>query len=616
MKEEKLTGRGKAKLVVRYLRPVAWLFALGLLMSLFSQVFNALIPQIVRVTVDSVLGTEKPQLPAALAGALPIEALRADPAMALVWAAGAVVLFAVLRGFAIFGQRLFLARGSEGFVKGIRDELFSHIQRLPFAWHTAHQTGEMIQRCTSDVEVVRTFVCTQLVEVIRTVILVAVYLYAMFSMNVKLSLVSLAFIPVVALSSGLFYGRIAARFKVADEAEGELTTMVQENLTGVRVVRAFGRESFELGKFNEKNDRFSELWIKLGRVLAVYWASGTLLTCLQVMVILILGVVEAVRGELTLGGFLAFVSYNSTLAWPVRSLGRVLADMSKAGVSMDRVAYILRAEEERELPGAAEAPMDGDIVFSHVSFGYEGQEVLRDVSFTVPAGSTFAILGGTGSGKSTLVHLLDRLYDLGEGQGEITIGGRDIRLIERGYLRRNIGLVLQEPFLFSRTIRENIAAPRPGAAEAEIRRAAAIACVDEAVTEFADGYDTLVGESGVTLSGGQKQRVAIARMLISGAPVMVFDDSLSAVDSETDAKIRAALRESLGRATVILISHRITTLMQAERILVLENGQVSDIGTHEELISRPGIYREIYDIQMSSDDRRLIEEGGRAHAGI
>lgn len=616
MKEEKLTGSGKAKLVVRYLRPVAWLFALGLLMSLFSQVFNALIPQIVRVTVDSVLGTEKPQLPAALAGALPIETLRADPAMALVWAAGAVVLFAVLRGFAIFGQRLFLARGSEGFVKGIRDELFSHIQRLPFAWHTAHQTGEMIQRCTSDVEVVRTFVCTQLVEVIRTVILVAVYLYAMFSMNVKLSLVSLAFIPVVALSSGLFYGRIAARFKVADEAEGELTTMVQENLTGVRVVRAFGRESFELGKFNEKNDRFSELWIKLGRVLAVYWASGTLLTCLQVMVILILGVVEAVRGELTLGGFLAFVSYNSTLAWPVRSLGRVLADMSKAGVSMDRVAYILRAEEERELPGAAEAPMDGDIVFSHVSFGYEGQEVLRDVSFTVPAGSTFAILGGTGSGKSTLVHLLDRLYDLGEGQGEITIGGRDIRLIERGYLRRNIGLVLQEPFLFSRTIRENIAAPRPGAAEAEIRRAAAIACVDEAVTEFADGYDTLVGERGVTLSGGQKQRVAIARMLISGAPVMVFDDSLSAVDSETDAKIRAALRESLGRATVILISHRITTLMQAERILVLENGQVSDIGTHEELISRPGIYREIYDIQMSSDDRRLIEEGGGAHAGI
>lgn len=616
MKEEKLTGRGKAKLVTRYLRPVVWLFALGLLMSLFSQIFNALIPQIVRVTVDSILGTEEPQLPGLIADALPLEALRADPAAALLWAAGAVVLLALLRGLAIFGQRLFLAKGSEGFVKGIRDELFSHIQRLPFAWHTAHQTGEMIQRCTSDVEVVRTFVCTQLVDVIRTVITIVVYLWAMFAMNTKLALVSLAFVPVVALSSGLFYGRIAARFKTADEAEGELTTMVQENLTGVRVVRAFGRESFELDKFNVKNDRFSELWIKLGHVLAVYWASGTLLTCLQVMVILILGVVEAVNGELSLGGFLVFVSYNSTLAWPVRNLGRVLADMSKAGVSMERVAYILRAEEERELPGAEDAPMDGDIVFSHVSFGYEGADVLHDVSFTVPAGSTFAILGGTGSGKSTLVHLLDRLYDLGEGQGSITIGGRDIRLIRREHLRRSIGLVLQEPFLFSRTIRENIAASRPGADEASIRRAAGIACVDEAISEFPDGYGTLVGERGVTLSGGQKQRVAIARMLMGETPIMVFDDSLSAVDSETDAKIRAALRESLAKATVILISHRITTLMQADRILVLENGRVSDIGTHEELISRPGIYREIYDIQMSSDDRKLIEEGGEAHAGI
>lgn len=616
MKEEKLTGRGKAKLVTRYLRPVVWLFALGLLMSLFSQIFNALIPQIVRVTVDSILGTEEPQLPALIADALPLEALRSDPAMALLWAAGAVVIFAVLRGVAIFGQRLFLAKGSEGFVKGIRDELFSHIQRLPFAWHTAHQTGEMIQRCTSDVEVVRTFVCTQLVDVIRTIIIIVVYLWAMFAMNTRLALVSLAFVPLVALSSGLFYGRIAARFKTADEAEGELTTMVQENLTGVRVVRAFGRESFELDKFNVKNDRFSELWIKLGHVLAVYWASGTLLTCLQVMVILILGVVEAVNGELSLGGFLAFVSYNSTLAWPVRNLGRVLADMSKAGVSMDRVAYILRAEEERELPGAEDADMSGDIVFSHVSFGYEGTEVLRDVSFTVPAGSTFAILGGTGSGKSTLVHLLDRLYDLGEGQGSITIGGRDIRLIRRDHLRRSIGLVLQEPFLFSRTIRENIAAARPGAGEEEIRHAADIACVDEAISEFPDGYGTLVGERGVTLSGGQKQRVAIARMLMGETPIMVFDDSLSAVDSETDAKIRTALRESLERATVILISHRITTLMQADRILVLENGRVSDIGTHEELISRPGIYREIYDIQMSSDDRKLIEEGGEAHAGI
>ena len=328
------------------------------------------------------------------------------------------------------------------------------------------------------------------------------------------------------------------------------------------------------------------------------------------MVIVLVGTVYTVRGEMTLGTFLAFVSYNSYLSWPVRSLGRVLSDMSKAGVSMDRVGYILKAPRETDVPDAVDTPAQGDIVFDHVTFGYGEQRVLEDVSFTIPQGSTFAILGGTGSGKSTLVHLLDRLYDV--EQGSITIGGRNIRDFRRDGLRRQIGLVLQEPFLFSKTIRENIAATRPDATEEEIRRAAAIACVDEAITEFPDGYDTVVGERGVTLSGGQKQRVAIARMLLQNAPVMIFDDSLSAVDAETDTKIRAALRENLGDATVILISHRVTTLMQADQILVLEDGHVADIGTHAELITRPGIYKDIYDIQMSSDDRRLIEEGGEA----
>ena len=284
--------------------------------------------------------------------------------------------------------------------------------------------------------------------------------------------------------------------------------------------------------------------------------------------------------------------------------------MSKAGVSIDRVGYILYAPEENDQPEADETPVEGDIVFDHVSFGYGDQEVLKDVSFTVPHGTTFAILGGTGSGKSTLVHLLDRLYNLQEGKGRITIGGHDLQMFRRDHLRRHIGLVLQEPFLFSQTIRENITATCPDATEQELRWAASVACVDEAITEFPDGYDTVVGERGVTLSGGQKQRVAIARMLLQKAPIMIFDDSLSAVDAETDAKIRAALRENLGDATVILISHRVTTLMHADQILVLEDGRVSDMGTHQDLISRPGIYKEIYDIQMSSDDRRLIEEGG------
>ena len=606
----KLPRREKAALIWRFLKPVVGFFVAALLSACLSMAFNALTPQIVKVTVDNILGSKAPEATDFFTRLLPLERLRENPAQSLLYAALAVMAVAVLRGVCSFGQRYYLGRGSEGFVKGIRDGLFGHIQRLSFAWHKAHSTGDMIQRCTSDVDVIRSFVCNQLVEVVRTVFLIALYLTIMFSMNVRLSLISLAFIPIVGLSSGVFYRKISSRFQAADEAEGELTTCAQENLTGVRVVRAFGREKFEVDRFNEKNQRFSTLWIKLGKLLSIYWASGTFLTCLQVMVIILAGTVEAVHGEMTLGAFLAFVTYNESLAWPVRSLGRVLSDMSKAGVSLDRVGYILKAPEEVDAPEAENASCDGDIVFDHVTFGYEGQEILKDLSFTVPRGTTLGILGGTGSGKSTLVHLLDRLYDLGEGQGSITIGGRDIRTIRRDCLRRQIGLVLQEPFLFSQTIRENIAATCPRAPEEELRHAAAVACVDEAITEFPEGYGTMVGERGVTLSGGQKQRVAIARMLMQKAPLMVFDDSLSAVDAETDAKIRAALREQMEGATVILISHRITTLMQADRILVLDNGRVADMGTHAELIARPGIYREIYDIQMSSDDRQLLEEGG------
>lgn len=610
----KLSQREKAGLIWRYLRPVVMFFVVALGSSCLSNVFHALTPQIIRITVDSVLGEEAAELPKVLTRWVTLEQLRAEPLYALWYAAVAVMILALLRGICSYFQRVYLSKGSEGFVKGIRDSLFSHIQHLSFRWHTAHSTGDMIQRCTSDVDVIRGFVCNQLVEVVRTVFLIALYLSIMIAMNVELAVISALFIPIVALSSGVFYNKISDRFQVADEAEGELTTCAQENLTGVRVVRAFGRERFEEQKFNEKNDNFSRLWIKLGHLLSVYWASGTFLTCLQVMVIILAGVVITVRGEMTLGDFLAFVTYNTSLSWPVRSLGRVLADMSKAGVSMDRVGYILVAPEETDEPDAEDVPVAGDIVFDHVTFGYGEQTVLQDVSFTIPEGSTFAILGGTGSGKSTVVHLLDRLFEV--EHGSITIGGRDLRQFRRSALRRQIGLVLQEPFLFSKTIGENIAATNPTATPEEIRAVASIACVDEAITEFPDGYETVVGERGVTLSGGQKQRVAIARMLLQKAPVMIFDDSLSAVDAETDTRIRKALKENLGSSTVILISHRITTLMQADRILVLEDGEVADIGTHSELIQRPGIYKDIYEIQMRSDDRRFIEEGGEIHGGI
>ena len=422
----------------------------------------------------------------------------------------------------------------------------------------------------------------------------------------------------VIVYSTVFYKLIAKRFTIADEAEGELSTVVQENATGVRVVRAFGREQFEMERFDEKNKAFASLWIRLGTLSGLYWGIGDLITGLQVVAVIIFGVAQAVNGAISVGEFIAFAAYNSTLVWPIRGLGRILSDMSKAGVSFERVDYIIRSREEaygeeadgKEADGK-EAGMSGgryDISFQHVTFGYEeGKEVLRDISFTVPQGRTFGVLGGTGSGKSTIIQLLSRLYELEDKGGCIYIGSRKIQDIPIEELRRNIGMVLQEPFLYSRSIRENIAASVPDATMEEIRHAARIACVDEAIMGFPDGYETLVGERGVTLSGGQKQRIAIARMLLRRTPIMIFDDSLSAVDSQTDYEIRRALKEHMREATVILISHRVTSLMGADEIMVLSQGRIEECGTHEELIQRNGIYRRIYEIQMSRDDREKME---------
>ena len=448
-----------------------------------------------------------------------------------------------------------------------------------------------------------------MLEIVRIVFLIVFAMSLMFSMDAKLTWVALAFVPVVVTYSFIFYSKISDRFRKADEAEGQLSAAVQENLTGVRVIRAFGRDMYEIDRFDKKNNRFADMWIRLSYVMGMYWGFGDLFTGLQIMTILVLGTVEVVNGNISVGTFLAFISYNATLVWPIRSLGRVLSEMSKASVSIDRINYILEEEEEQDDPAGLTPDLHGDIVFDHVNFAYEGlMPILKDIHFTIKAGSTFAILGGTGSGKSTLMHLLDRLYELPKAGGTISIGGVDISAIRLSYLRENIGMVLQEPFLFSRTIRENISAARPGADMEEIRHASRIASVDDAIMGFSGGYDTIVGERGVTLSGGQKQRVAIARMLMQRAPIMIFDDSLSAVDAETDAKIRDALDQNLGGSTVILISHRITTLMKADCILVLSNGQIAQMGTHQELISQPGIYRDIYNIQTAQEDQALLAQ--------
>ena len=599
--EQNKKKAGKAAMIFRFLKPCLPLMLTGLFFSAMITVCQAFIPQVIRISVDGVLGSDLSKIPEWVKAFLSEETIRENPGKMLTIAALAVILLAAINIAANYYSKVFAAKGSESFVKGMRDQLYDHIQKLPYSWHVKNQTGDIIQRCTSDVDVVRNFVTNQLMEVFRIIFLIVFYMVIMFSMNVKISLIAVSFFPIVILYSGYFFSKIAQHFQEADEAEGILSSVVQENLTGVRVVRAFGRESFERKRFDEKNERFAGLWIYLGKFLSLYWSIGDLITGIQILTVICMGVLFTVDGNLTVGEFIAFVSYNSSMAWPVRSLGRIISEMSKAGVSIDRIAYILDEKEEDDRPGVTKPAINKDIVFDNVNFKYEeGAAVLKNVSFTVPAGKTFAILGNTGSGKSTLVHLLNRLYDLPDGWGKITIGGVDIRDIDRQYLRSQIGMVLQEPFLYSGSIKENVGITRESSAFDDIREACEIACVDSAIDSFTDGYETIVGERGVTLSGGQKQRVAIARMLVEHTPVMIFDDSLSAVDAQTDAMIREALKKRMAGTTVILIAHRITTLMQADCIMVLEDGAVAEMGSHEQLMEHHGIYRRIYDIQMNT----------------
>ena len=590
--------RGRTRRVLRtLLRGSGKYFVLCILSGTLLTVAELIIPQIIRVTVDSVIGDAAADLPGWVLALLDrfggMAALRAHMWVIAAGLLAVGIFSAVFRYF----SSLYNAKAGETLVKTARDELYHHIQQLPWRWHSENPTGDIIQRCTSDVERIKTFFQEQFVTIFRLVVLIVLALTCMIVMNFRLSLVAIIILPVVVSYSVLFYTKIRDSFTLCDENEGLLSTIAQENLTGVRVVKAFGRETFERDRFEKQNVFYTNLWVDLCRILAYFWAVGDFTSCLQVMLVVILGSVMCVRGVMTSGEFISFALYNAMLIGPVRRLGRLISEMSKMGVSVNRLGEVLEAEPERDAPDAVCAPMDGDITFENISFRYsdDSPEVLHDVSFTIPAGKSFGILGATGSGKSSLLLLLCRLYE--PTQGRVTVGNTDIAQMPARWVREHVGVVLQEPFLFSRSVEENIGIC--GADSEALRAAAVTAAIHGDIERFAQGYDTVVGERGVTLSGGQKQRIAIARMLTKKTPVMIFDDSLSAVDTETDEKIRTALNRDLAGTTSIIISHRITTLLDCDNVLVLDKGRVAQLGAPRELLAQPGIFRHIYDLQMA-----------------
>lgn len=523
----------------------------------------------------------------------------------LPWVALGFVGLAIFQGLFTFLSGRWAAETAEGATQRLRDYLYDHIQRLSFAYHDKTPTGELIQRATSDVDAIRRFYSEQAISVGRISLIFIVNFVALLDLHVGLALLSVVLVPFVFLTSILFFRKISQRYEEFQEQEGKLSTTLQENLTGIRVVKAFARQHYEIDKFEADN---YERFMRGKRLLimhALYWPSTDLLVFIQLIIGYYAGARLAIAGDITVGTFIAYMGLLSWIVWPLRHLGRLIVQMSTGLVSYGRVLEIIQQDREPLDDGTFNptGPVRGEIVFKDVSFRYDAETaVLHQITFSCQPGQVIALIGSTGAGKTSLINLLPRFYDY--TGGSITLDGVELRQYPRRYLRQQIGIVQQEPFLFSRTIHDNIIYGVDRAiSEAEMIAAAQAAAIHDLILTFPNGYDTLVGEKGVTLSGGQKQRVTLARTLLKNPRILILDDATSSVDTETEAAIREALETLLPGRTTFIIAHRIQTVMRADLILVLDQGRIVQMGNHDELMAqRGGTYQRIFNLQAQIED--------------
>ena len=587
--ENRLTG------LWRMLNGYQKMFAAATAAIGMAAVFQVSSFYLIRYFTDDVLGSE-------------------DLLRQLFMVAAGIILLALLQGISTFLSGRWAAEAAEGVTVRLRDYLYDHIQRLSFAYHSRTPTGELIQRATSDVDAMRRFYGEQAIGLGRIVLLFLVNFTALLVLNWQLALISVVVVPILLIVSVVFFGKIADRYEAFQEQEAILSTTLQENLTGVRVVRAFARQEYEEAKFEADNIEKYHRGRRLVLMHAIYWPSTDLLVGAQLLVGYFVAAIMTINGAITLGTYLAYLGILGWLLWPMRNLGRLIVEATRGMVSYSRVVEIIAVEQEPLDEGTyrPSGPLQGHIRFEDVSFLYDDEKqdpdapVLNDISFEAEAGQVVALVGGTGSGKTSLVNLLPRFYEY--SAGSITVDSVELRDYTRRYLRQNIGIVQQEPFLFSRTIRDNITyGVERKVSDAEIEEATRAAAVHDVIMTFPKGYNTLVGERGVTLSGGQKQRLTLARTFLKDPRILILDDATSSVDTETEAEIREALESLLPGRTTFIIAHRIQTVMNADLILVLENGRITQSGTHDELLAQEGPYRRIYNLQAQIEDE-LEEE--------
>jgi ATP-binding cassette, subfamily B, bacterial len=581
----------------KYVWAIAALFA-------FTSI-NYLTPLIASATIDFALGHKPDE------GRLTSWIIRlmggADLVSQRLWLPALwMVLLTILAGGFSYLKGRFAAVASDGIARRLKDRLYDHLQRLPASYHDRAETGDLIQRCTSDVETLRLALASQVVDISHAVLLLLTALPIMILLDGRMALVSCTLVGPIVLYGYLYIGRVKHLFTEVAESEGQVTRVVQENLTGLRVVRAFARQDYEIAKFAEPNKLYRDRSLKLLRLMSWYWSTSDLIVLLQQGIALFTGAYFISQGSLTVGTLFAFIMFLNMLLWPVRQMGRTLTDLGKSEVALKRMGEILGEAEESmpDIPATPHSPAAGDIQVTDLVFGHGPENAaLAGISFTVKPGETLAIFGPSGSGKSTIMHLLLRLYDY--SSGSMKLDGHELSELPRQWVRSQCSVVMQEPFLFSKSIGENIRLGRGGAENTEISDAARMADIHDTIHGFPGGYSTLVGERGITLSGGQRQRLALARALLQDTPVLLLDDALSAVDAETEATILDALRRRHGKRTTLVIAHRLSTLAHADQVIVLENGRIIQRGSPSELAAQDGLYRRLWTIQNALENEML-----------
>jgi ATP-binding cassette subfamily B protein len=479
----------------------------------------------------------------------------------------------------------------------MRLRIYDHVCDLDYTYHNNADIGDLIQRSTSDVDQISTFISNNIPSFINIFVTVGIGAYQVYQISPIMMLVSIVTVPFTAISSIFYFKFCNKKFDEIENAESNMTTIIQENVNSSRVVRAFSNEQFEFEKMDKASLDYSNKNQKFINMMAVFWGISDGVTFLQYALTLSTGILLARDGIIDSSDIIACLLLMGMLIWPMRGLGRMIANFGKAAVAANRIGEVLDKPSEFSFNGELTPSISGQIEFKNVSFTFKDDQthLLNNISFTVNKGETIALVGKTGSGKSTICNLLTRMLEYDDGH--ILLDGVDIKDIEKKHLRKNIRLVLQDPFLFSKNVFDNIGITLNEHDNERVYKAAQIASIHDEVLKFEKGYKTIVGEKGTTLSGGQKQRVAIARMLVTDAPVIIFDDSLSALDSKTDATIRKALKKKDKNQTMIIITHRTTTAKEADNILVLDKGQIVQCGKHDELVNEEGLYKELWGIQ-------------------